>query len=102
MDPVYLGIIVGFPLVWHVALTGYVYTNARRYGMNRRRWTAVAFFVPLFGLFAYLFERDERVEQDDPGLFADGPYEIHHSRANDGSAVWDEEKPREESGDNGE
>jgi len=76
-------VLVGFPLVVLLAMAGYVHLDAARYGMNSRKWAAVAFFVPFFGFFAYLFERDELLEDPAEEMFVDGPFEIHESRAED-------------------
>ena len=57
MQPLVAVILVGVPLAWLVGFAAYVYVDAPRHGMNRRKWALIAFVVPLFGLFAYLFER---------------------------------------------
>lgn len=84
MDPLVLFTLVGLPLFWLCAMAGYAYVDAPKHGMSPRKWAAVSFFVPLFGFFAYIFERDER--ERDPNereMFVDGPFEIHESRADD-------------------
>lgn len=85
MDLLLFGVLVGFPLVLLALGAAYAYHDAPKYGMNPRKWAAVAFFVPFFGFFAYIFERDER--RPDTGereeMFVDGPFEIHKSRADD-------------------
>ena len=83
MDPLALSILVGVPLLWLFAMAAYAYVDAPRHGMNPRKWAAISFFVPLFGFFAYIFERDERNREPEPDLFADGPFEIHKSRADE-------------------
>lgn len=83
MDSLRLGVIIGFPILWHLVFTGYAYTTAGRYGMSPRKWAAVTFLVPIFGLFAYLFARDERTIAVDEELYAEGPFEIHPSRADE-------------------
>lgn len=69
MEPLVAAILVGVPLAWLVGFAAYVYVDAPNYGMNRRKWALIAFFVPLFGFFAYVFERGE--QGYDP---ADDPY----------------------------
>ena len=83
MDPFLLGILVGIPLAWHLGMAWYAYHDAGRNDMNQRKWGTVAFLVPFFGFFAYIFERDERNRGPEPDLFADGPFKIHHSRADE-------------------
>lgn len=82
MDLAHLVVIVGFPLVWHVVLTTFVYLDAPKYGMSRRQWGFVAFALPLVGFFLYIFERDDRIlsaeSNGDP--YAEGPYRFHSSR----------------------
>ncbi|WP_200530229.1 hypothetical protein [Halorubrum sp. LN27] len=60
MDPLVAVILVGVPLAWLVAFAAYAYLDAPNHGMDRRKWALIAFFVPLFGFFAYVFERGER------------------------------------------
>jgi hypothetical protein len=85
MDFVLLGAVYGIPLLVHTAAASYAYYDAKRHGMDATKWGAVAFFVPMFGFFAYLFERDERThdESDRDEMFVDGPFQIHKSRAED-------------------
>lgn len=73
-----LAVIVGIPLGWHLAIVAGTYYDAGRVGMSRRKWTAIAFFVPLLGFFAYLLERSER-NADDEESYDDGTYEFHDS-----------------------
>lgn len=82
VDPA-LVLIVGIPLAWHVALAGVAYVDAPNHDLSPVRWTAISLLVPLFGFLAYLFEREERLEGPDADMFADGPFEIHESRADD-------------------
>ncbi len=84
MDLLELAVLIGVPLAWLCAMAGYAYHDAPNHGMRPRKWAAISFFVPLFGFFAYLFERDERNrDPDDRDMFTDGPFEIHESRADD-------------------
>jgi hypothetical protein len=86
MEPLVVAILVGVPLAWLVAFAAYVYVDAPKRGMNPRKWAAIAFFVPLFGFFAYLFERDELDYDpaDDPyaggGSDLEAGFAVHESR----------------------
>jgi hypothetical protein len=85
---------LGLILMALIGVSGYTYLDAPEYDMNPRKWAAISFFVPLFGFFAYLFERDERKsdpEHDPEEMFVDGPFKIHKSRADDVSWVSDPE-----------
>jgi len=89
MDLLLLGVLAGFPLLLLALGAAYVYHDAPEHGMNPGKWAAIAFFLPFFGFFAYLFERDDR--KPDAGkreeMFVDGPFEIHKSRADDAPFV---------------
>jgi len=60
MQPLVAVILVGVPLAWLVGFAAYAYLDAPNHGMDRRKWALICFFVPLFGFFAYVFERGER------------------------------------------
>ncbi len=75
-------ILIGLPLMWLVAMAGYAYVDAARHGIDPRKWALVSLLTPLFGFFMYTFERDDRTSED-PEMFADGPFEIHESRADE-------------------
>jgi hypothetical protein len=60
MTPFLAVILVGVPLAWLVGFAAYAYLDAPEHGMDPRKWALIAFFVPLFGFFAYIFERGER------------------------------------------
>lgn len=60
MQPLVVAILIGVPLAWLFGFAVYVYVDAPKRGMNRRKWAAIAFVVPLFGFFAYIFERAEQ------------------------------------------
>lgn len=82
-------VLVGFPLLALAAAGAYAYHDAPKHDMDPRKWAAISFFIPFFGFFAYLFERDERTE-DTSGreeMFVDGPFQIHKSRADDAPFV---------------
>jgi len=98
-----LGVLLGFPLLVLVGLAVYAYLDAPGYGMNPYKWALISFFVPLFGFFAYLFERSERTpDSDRDEMFVDGPFEIHKSRADDTPFVPDPgEGPPEEAPEEG-
>ncbi|MFD1569969.1 hypothetical protein [Halorubrum laminariae] len=86
MDPLVAAILVGVPLAWLVGFAAYVYVDAPRHGMSRRKWTAIAVFVPLFGFLAYVFERSELDYDPDEDPYAGGGesreagFAIHESR----------------------
>ncbi|MFW5917405.1 MAG: PLD nuclease N-terminal domain-containing protein [Halorubrum sp.] len=86
MEPLAVAILAGLPLAWLAAFAAYVYVDAPKHGMNRRKWAAIAFFVPLFGFFAYLFEREELDYDptDDPhaggGDDRQAGFAVHESR----------------------
>ncbi|MFC7072430.1 hypothetical protein ACFQJ7_14675 [Halovenus rubra] len=83
MEWLLLSILIGFPLLALAAGAAYVYSDALDHDMEPRKWAALAFFVPFFGFFAYLFERDEQNldTSDREEMFTDGPFQIHKSRA---------------------
>jgi len=92
-------ILVGFPLVALLAMATYAYVDAPRYGMEPRKWAAISFFVPFFGFFAYLFERDELTRNRREEMFVDGPFEIHESRADDAPFAAGEDMEHAEQAD---
>lgn len=92
-----LVVLAGILVIWHLLMTGYVYADALKHGMNQRRWALVSFLVPLFGFFAYMFERDDRTRDEEADPFAEGPYRIHQSRIDDaGPELADDETDRED------
>ncbi|MFO7925370.1 MAG: hypothetical protein ACQET5_09390 [Halobacteriota archaeon] len=89
-------ILVAMPVVWLCVMAGYAYVDAPNHGMSPNKWAAISFFVPLFGFFAYLFEREERNrDSDDREMFTDG-FEIHKSRRDDVSLDQPDESPDDE------
>lgn len=82
MDAVLLVVLVGLPLAWLVGFATYAYVDAPNHGMNPKQWAAIAFFVPLFGFFAYLFEREEKEYDSEEDPFASGEttFAVHESR----------------------
>lgn len=83
MDPEIIALLLAPILLLLLLLAGYAYVDAPNYGMNPTKWAAISFFIPFFGFFAYLFERDERTPGPDRDMFVDGVFEIHESRADD-------------------
>lgn len=83
MDPLLVAILVGIPLAWLVGFAAYAYHDAPNHGMNPRKWAAISFFVPLFGFFAYLFEREERYYDPEDDPYAGGGYNVHERRQGD-------------------
>ena len=81
MEPLVAVILIGLPLAWLVAFAAYAYLDAPNHGMNPRKWAAIAFVVPLFGFFAYLFERSERhADPTDTDVTRGAVFEVHDSR----------------------
>ena len=86
MEPFVAVILVGVPLAWLVGFAGYAYVDAPKHGMDPRKWALIAFVVPLFGFFAYLFEREERDYDPDTDPYAgdgddrSGGFAVHESR----------------------
>ena len=86
MEPLVAVILVGVPLAWLVGFAGYAYVDAPKHGMDPRKWALIAFVVPLFGFFAYLFEREERDYDPDTDPYAgdgddrSGGFAVHESR----------------------
>ena len=81
MEPLVAVILVGLPLAWLVAFAAYAYLDAPTHGMNPRKWAVIAFVVPLFGFFAYLFERSERhADPADDDFTRGAVFEVHDSR----------------------
>ena len=82
MDAFLIAVLVGIPLAWLVGFAIYAYLDAPNHGMNPRKWAAISFFVPLFGFFAYLFEREERDydPEEDPYATGETTFAVHESR----------------------
>ena len=76
-------VLVGLPVAWLLGMAGYAYYDAERHGLDPQKWAAVSFFLPIFGFFAYIFERDERRRdpEDEPDMTTKGPFRVHESRA---------------------
>jgi hypothetical protein len=72
MQPIVVAILAGVPLLWLVGFAAYVYVDAPKHGMNPTKWALIAFVVPLFGFFAYLFERDEQSYDPSEDPYAGG------------------------------
>lgn len=85
MELLLFGVLFGLPLLLLAAGATYAYYDAPKYDMNPQKWAVISFFIPFFGFFAYIFERDERKPDthDRDEHFVDGPFEIHKSRADD-------------------
>ena len=76
MDALLLVAIVGIPLLWLVGMATFAYYDAERVGMNQRKWAAISLLVPLFGFFAYLFERSELSYDPETDPYAGGGYNL--------------------------
>jgi hypothetical protein len=98
MEWLLLGASLGVPVLALVAAAAYAYHDAPNYDMNPRKWAAVSLFVPVFGFFAYLFEREERIPEttDREEMFVDGPFQVHKSRAEDTPLVTSDDDGDEE------
>lgn len=81
MDPLLAVILIGLPIAWLVGFAAYAYVDAPKYGMNAKKWAAISFCIPLFGFFAYLFERSETEYDPEEDPYAQGQrFEVHESR----------------------
>ncbi|MDZ5811183.1 hypothetical protein U4E84_07470 [Halorubrum sp. AD140] len=86
MDPIVVVILVGVPLAWLVGFAAYAYVDAPKHGMERKKWALISFAVPLFGFFAYLFERSEQSYDPSEDPYAGGSeareagFAVHESR----------------------
>ncbi len=81
MDPFLAVILIGLPLAWLVGFAAYAYLDAPNHGMNPKKWAAISFGIPLFGFFAYLFERAETDYDPEEDPYAQGrTFEVHDSR----------------------
>lgn len=76
-------LLIGIPVFWLCVMAGYAYVDAPAHGMSPKKWAAISFFVPLFGFFAYIFEREARSQPSDERTTFVGGFEIHESRADD-------------------
>ena len=102
MDLLWLAVLIGVPLFWLCVMAGYAYVDAPKHDMSPTKWAAISFFVPLFGFFAYIFERDERNrDPNEREMFTEGPFEIHESRADDVGVDPGGEPGADKSGSNG-
>ena len=77
-----LGVLI--PLAFHVAVVVITYRDAPKVGMDPQKWTVIVLAVPIFGFFAYLFERSERDYDPESDPYNTGTYNIHPSRSDDG------------------
>jgi len=101
MELLLVGVLVGFPVIAFGSLGAYAYLDAPNYGMAPVKWGLISAFVPFFGFFAYLFEREERTpDSDRDEMFVDGPFEIHKSKADE--VPFGTERPDAESGSDNE
>jgi|GEM_PF-1882609 len=72
----------------------WVYIDAPNHEMSPLKWAAITFFIPFFGFFAYIFEREERTPNPAAERreehFVDGAFEVHKSRADDAPWISDD------------
>ncbi|WP_345783357.1 PLD nuclease N-terminal domain-containing protein [Natrialbaceae archaeon AArc-T1-2] len=83
MSNALLLLLVGIPLVWHAALTGFTYYDSEKVGLSQTKWTAIVLLVPIFGFFLYLLTRSELDYDPETDPYAGGNYNIHESRRDD-------------------
>lgn len=91
-----MALIVGVPLLWHLGFGAYAYVDAPNHGLGQRKWAAIVLAVPLFGLFAYLFERSETYYDPEEDPYREGGVNVHEDAefrydAEDKPDEWDEE-----------
>lgn len=92
-----LVVLVGIPLLWHLAIViGTVY-DAGRTGMSPWKWGTIALVVPLFGAFAYVLERSDR--QTDEAIYDDGTYNVHESTRAENDPAGDRYHEHPDGGD---
>jgi hypothetical protein len=98
MEPVFIAALLVPPFLFLLLAAAFAYVDAPDHGMDPVKWAALSFFVPFFGFFAYLFEREERKPSPDRDMFSDcSVFEIHESRA--GETLVEEGGPPEDDGD---
>lgn len=106
MEVILAAVVLALLVFAHLSFVAYVYLDAAEYAMSQQKWAIITLLVPFFGLFAYVFERGER--REDPAekrreeMFADGPFRVHKSRADEmpgaeaedgeGEEEWGEEE----------
>ncbi|MCX2819685.1 hypothetical protein EGH25_10035 [Haladaptatus sp. F3-133] len=94
MNPVDVAVIA-VALTAHLTASVYAYLDAPDHGMDARRWGLRSVAVPMFGFFAYLFEKEEKkretTDDDREDMFSDGIFEVHESRADDTSLADSDE-----------
>lgn len=78
-------VVLGVILMAHLTVSIYTYLDAPDQGMEARKWGLLSFGVPIFGFFAYIFEKEERTKEpsDREDQFSDGVFEVHKDRADD-------------------
>lgn len=90
-------LVVGVPLMWHLAFAVFAYVDAPSHGLRARKWGLIVLLIPILGLFAYLFERSEVYYDPDDDPYRGGGINIHedaevHPEAGDEKPdEWDEE-----------
>lgn len=89
---------LGLVLLLQLGVAAFVYTNAPKHSMHAQKWALIAFLIPFFGVFAYLFEKEERYRDPDEDFQTAGPFEIHPSRADEVGIEPGGTDPDDESG----
>lgn len=81
--PILVAAMIMIPVLVLAFCAGFAYVDAPNYGMDPLKWAVISFSIPLFGFFAYLFERDERTPDSDRDMYTDSVFNIHENRADD-------------------
>lgn len=87
-------LIVGVPVLWHLAFAGLAYYDAPAHGLSSRKWGLIVLAIPILGLFAYLFERSEYYYNPEDDPYRDGGINVHENaelRPKSGTADGDRE-----------
>ena len=72
-------LVVGIPVLWHIAFAGFAYHDAPAHGLSSRKWGLIVLAIPILGLFAYLFERSEYYYDPESDPYRDGGINVHEN-----------------------
>ncbi|MFP9060314.1 hypothetical protein ACLI4R_07245 [Natrialbaceae archaeon A-chndr2] len=88
MDTLLLVSLVAIPVFVQVLLAAFVHYDATDVGMkNPNRWTAIVFFVPIYGVIVYILARSELSYDPETDPYKGGKVNVHPSRADE--VPWD-------------
>lgn len=88
MSSLLLASLVIIPVFVQTLLAAFVYYDATDVGMkNPRRWTAIVFFVPVYGVIVYVLARSELSYDPETDPYKGGKVNVHPSRADE--VPWD-------------